>query len=353
MPQNKFTSYFCSSLFCVLFLSGCLDITSTSQVNSNGSIVRTITFTGDSSAVYAGEFPIELDSLWSRSIGKSPGKDHNFTLTASRTFQNIGEMNNVLKGTFGKTIQYRFELEKSFRWFFTVYRYRETNIPFAQYTAIPMTDFVSSVEIDWMNKIMMQKDSAKELTTRGDSLAFDSIVPRIQEWEWRNHFEAVYNAFLDGVKSLDNPSLTPLMVGVLKDSLYKRSVSSLDKNNIDTLRIIFSRVLRSSLAEKAWRANLPAIDEIKRRMTFENSVNSHKYVTNVIMPGLITGSNARKIEGTTATWEDFKDYTRYAEYTMWVESRQVNWWAVGIAVVVVLSLAILLILSMLRRRIRI
>ena len=336
-----------------LFLSGCLDITSTSRVNSNGSIVRTITFTGDSAEVYAGNFPVDLDSSWSKSITRSPEKDKIVTLTASRTFQNVEEMNSVLKGTFGKTLQYRFELDKSFRWFFTVYKYRETNIPFDQFTALPMTDFVSSAELDWMTKMMLPGDTTKELTTRGDSLAFDSIMPRIQEAESRNRFEAVYSAFLDGVRTLNNPALTPAIVGPLKDSLYKRSAKAIDKRNIDTLRIVFTNVLRNSLVEKAWQANAAGFNEIKRKIEFEQRTNSHKYVTQVIMPGIIMGTNARKIEGNTATWQDFKDYARHLEYTMWVESREVNWWGVVIAAVVVVALVALLVASMLRKRIRI
>jgi hypothetical protein len=336
-----------------LFLSGCLDITTTSRVSSNGSIVRTITFTGDSAEVYAGKFPVELDSSWNKIITKVQGERNNFTLTVSRTFQNIEEMNSVLKGTFGKTLQFRVELDKSFQWFFTVYRYRETNIPFVQCSAIPLSEFLSHAEMDWLTEMFLQRDPKKQLPTRGDSLAFESIVPRVQEWEWRNRFEAVFNAFLDGVKTLNNPSLAPTMVELLKDSLYKRSAKAIDKRNLDTLRFIFAAVLGNPLVQKAWQANTPGFDEIKRRIEFEHKTNSHKYVTSVVMPGLITGSNARKIEGNTATWEDFMDYARYFEYTMSVESRQVNWWAVIVACILVVSLMTALIISVLRRRSRV
>lgn len=333
-----------------LLLSGCLDITSTSQVNSNGSIVRTITFTGDSAEVYAGAFPFDLDSSWNKTIARSAGKDKNFTLTASRMFRTIEEMNSVLKGTFGRTLQYRFELDKSFQWFFTVYRYREINIPFDQFTAIPVTEFVSSAELDWLMKMMLPGDTTKELKTRGDSLAFESIEPRMQEGEWRNRFEAVFNAFLDGVKTLNNPLLTPAMVRPLKESLYKRSAKAIDRKNIDTLRLVFAGVLKNPLVEKAWQANASGFNEIERRIEFEQRTNSHKYVTHVVMPGIITASNARKIEGNTATWQDFKDYAHHIEYTMWVESRQVNWWAVIIAFIVVAALMTGLVISVLRRR---
>jgi hypothetical protein len=331
-----------------LLLSGCLDITTTNQVKSDGSIIRTITFTGDSAEVAAGNFPVELDSSWSRSIAKV--KKETYALTATRTFQNVEEMNGALKGTFGRTLQYRIELNKSFQWFFTVYRYRETNIPFAQYTAIPLTEFLSQEEINWLIAKLLVEDPKKEFTTRGDSLAFESIIPRVQECEWRNRFDAVFSAFLDGVRTLNNPSLTTSMVEPLKEFLYKRSTKALDKMKIDTVRFIFAGVLRNPLVDKAWQANAPSFAEIKRKLEFESKTNSHKYVTSVVMPGLITGSNARKVEGNMTTWEDFKEYAHHFEYTMWVESQQVNWWAVIIALIVVLSLTTGLVFSLLRRQ---
>ena len=51
-----------------LLLSGCLDITSTSQVNNDGSIVRTITFTGDSTEG-------KLSQLWAKWTSSKFGRD--------------------------------------------------------------------------------------------------------------------------------------------------------------------------------------------------------------------------------------------------------------------------------------
>ncbi|MCX6143289.1 MAG: hypothetical protein NTZ35_08720 [Ignavibacteriales bacterium] len=333
-------------------LSGCLDITSTSKVNSNGSIVRTIAFTGDSTDVYAGKFPLQLDSSWSKNITRSKEKDKICTLTASRTFRDAEEMNKVLGGKFSWTLQYRFVFEKSFQWFFTIYRYRETNLPFSQYESIPLTDFLSKAEIDMLVQDTLG-DRTKQLMSRGDSLAMESFIPRLQEWEWRNKFEPIFAAFLDGVKMLNYPSLTIGMAETLKDSLYRKSEKAIDKGKIDSLRIIFKTVLKNPLVDKAWQANTPAIEEVKRRFAFEHETNSHKYFTNVVMPGLITGSNASKIEGNVATWQDYKEHVHHLEYTMWVESRQVNWWAVIIALALVVTLMAVLIISVLRRRNRV
>jgi hypothetical protein len=354
METKRVSPFLMTCLIGVLSLSGCLEITSTSKVNTDGSIVRTVTFKGDSSDVCEGKFPIVLDSSWSTQITRpSPTSRKDFTLTATRTFRDVEEMNKVLAGTFGRTLEYRFSLTKSFDWFFTVYRYAETTLPYAQFTSVPMTDYLSLQEVALVTQDTLGDFDKRLPITRGDSLAMESLIPRMQEWEWRNRYEPIFSEFLVGVRNLNNPSLTPATVESAKESLYKKSEYALDKEKIDSLRIIFKTVLKTPLVDRAWDANAPGIEEVKRRFEFEKLTRSHKYFTNVVLPGLITGSNAKKIEGNTASWQDYNEFAHRFEYTMWVESRLVNWWAVSIALVFVASLMALMVISALRRRNRV
>ena len=351
MRNNKASSVTMVCCLGLLLISGCLDITTTSEVKRDGSIVRTITFMGDSSAVYSGNFPVELDSLWTKSTVKTSEKK--YTLTATRTFRNADEMNKTVQGQFGKTLQYRIALEKSFQWFFTVYRYEEVNLPFAQFTSIPMTDYLSQEEIEWFKTKILNGELKEGKKTLEDSLIAERISPRSEEWTSRNHFAPFFSTFLSGVAALNDPALTAAGVESLKDSLYRHSTKAIESNKFDTLHLIFRHVLRTAAAEKAWQARAAAFEEIERKIEFEQSIGKHNYVTSVMMPGLITGSNARKLEANKATWQEFLGLASYFEYTMWVESRQVNWWAVGIAIVVVVFLVSLLLVSVLRRRSRI
>jgi hypothetical protein len=332
----------------LLLIGGCLDITTTSEVKRDGSIVRTITFTGDSSAVYSGNFPVELDSLWTRSTVKTSEKK--YTLTATRTFGNAEEMNKTVQGQFGKTLQYRIALEKSFQWFFTVYRYEEINLPFVQFTSIPMTDYFSQEEIEWFKTKILNGELKEGKKTLEDSLIAERIGPRFEEWTSRNHFAPFFSTFLSGIAALNDPALTAAGVESLKDSLYRHSTKAIKSNKFDTLHLIFRHVLKTPVVEKVWQMSAGSFEKIERKFEFEQSIGKHKYETSVIMPGLITGSNARKIEANKATWQEFLGFASYFEYTMWVESRQVNWWAVIIALVLVVSLMAALIISVLRRR---
>ena len=330
---------------CLLGLTvfpACLEVNTTSQVNSDGSILRTITFDDDSTSIYRGNFPIPMDSTWQKSFQKLEEKK--FRLTASRLFRDVNEMNVYLKGTFGKTFQFRFEFEKSFQWFFTVYRFKEINLKYNQFDAIPLTDYVSQDEIDRQREHEIEK---KPYATKGDSLSLKAADSRFEEWAMRNIFESVFVAFLQGVRNINDPGLAPSAVERLKDTLYARSEQSIARSNIDTLRIIFGKVLRRSLVDKAWQSNADGFKEIHEKLAADFGGS---YVTSILMPGLITNSNAPTIEGNKATWRDFKDFAKYLGYTMSIESKQVNWWAVILTGLLVLSLMGLTVASVVRKR---
>lgn len=341
-PSNR---RICSWLLFLGFalFPGCLDIETTTQVNSDGSILRTTTFTDDSASVHRGHFPIPIDSTWQRTIHKVD-KDK-FTLTASKLFPSVDEMNRSLEGTFGKSLQSSFTLQRSFQWFFTSYRFTETSLKYLQYDSIPVTDFVSPSEIEAWRRHEIEKIP---FATKGDSLAIVSAGVRGEEWGARNVFEPVFAAFLDGTRELHHPGLSPSFVAAHKDTLCKSSLKSLELGNVDTLRLIFTRVLKNPLVGKAWRLRAEAFREIKARADL-NFV-SGSLVSNVAMPGLITGSNAQSIEGNKATWRDYKDYARMFGYTMWVESRQVNWWAVILTGGLIVVVLLLMTLSVRRKR---
>ncbi len=341
MKTHRSTILVILCLTALVFFPACLEIVTTSQMNSDGSVDRTITFEDDSASVYRGNFPIPLDSQWQRSIQKLDV--NKFRLTATRHFRDANEMNEALKGIYGKTLQFQFTVERSFRWFVTKYRYTETNLKYVQYDSVPLTDFVTQSEIDKWQQYEIQK---KPFATRGDSLSLMSAGPREEEWEERNVFEAVFPAFLGGVQRLQNPSLKASDVVGQKDTLFSRTKDFV-RGNLDTLPFIFARVLKNPAVHSAWKANIQEISEIKRKATLKFGGS---YVTNVVMPGLITGSNAPTIEGNKATWRDYSDYARLVGYTMWVESEQMNTWAVVLTSALVVGLAILLIASSLKRR---
>ncbi len=342
--MKSLRSIVCSvlSLLLAILFSACLEVETTSTVHPDGSIDRTITFDDDSASVYRDHYTMmPLDASWQKSIQKMEEKK--FRLTATRHFQNAEDMSGALRGTYGKTFQFQFGLERQFRWFFTNYRFTEANLKYVQVEIVPMSDYLSQYEIEGWRIHEVEK---KPYGTRGDSLAMMSAGSRFEQWEQRNAFEAIFPVFVEGAKRLNSPLLKAPDLIKLKDTLYSCS-GQYAKKNIDTLPYIFAKFLKNPLVHKAWRANIQAITEVKEKLAIDFGGS---YVTNVVMPGLITGSNAQTIEGNKATWRDFKDYAKFFGYTMWVESREVNWWAVILTAAIVLVLAILLVAASFRKR---
>ena len=340
MKNNKNAFVYAICLLGLTLFPACLEVNTTSQINTDGTILRTIVFEDDSASIYRGKFAVPLDSLWQRSIQKVDKEK--FRLTATRLFKGVDEMNTALEGTFGKTLQYHFEFVKSFQWFFTVYRFEETNLKYNQFESIPLTDYVSQYEIDGLREHEIEK---KPFASKGDSLSMSAAEERFDEWTKRNLFEAIYTVFLNSVRKVNDPRLTVQAVEEQKDTLYRRSEKNL--MNFDTLGIIFRTVFHNRSVDKAWLADSAELKEISKKM---NGDFGGSYVTSIVMPGLVTGSNAPTIEGNKATWKDFKDYAKYLGYTMWIESKQVNWWAVIATGVLVVLLAVLLAVSAMKRR---
>ena len=345
--MNKRSHLFLLGAFALgaLSVQGCLDIGITTHVNTNGTILRTVVIKGDSSGIYGDKIPLPLDSTWVRSIERTDSK--NFTLTATRLFEGTEGMNNSLKGTEGKTLGARVELQRHFQWFFTTFRYSETWPNFNPFRAIPITDYISPAELDYWIRHEMNKEP---FSSKGDSLAMEDAGKRYEKWDDENIFADYFDALLEGVRRLNDPSLPLAHVAGMKDKLFEQSEKYFRMKNMDTVAIIFGRVLKSRNVKKAIALNMEGFERLNEKRAFLEDNMTNSYLNSVVMPGLITGTNAPTLEGNKASWKEYVKFAYFEDVEMWVESRVVNWWAIIVTGVVILALVALFLVAILRRR---
>jgi hypothetical protein len=247
-------------------------------------------------------------------------------------------MNDALQGTDELTLRSRVDVQEEFLWFFTAYRYSEVYETFNPYDKIPVTDYVSPTEIDlWLRHEMYEEP----YQFKGDSLSVDDASDRFEEWYARTFFESYYTIFLKGVELLGNTSLTRDDVESHKEELflavYERSP---EPKRAHIVGKVFEEVLQTEMVWEAIDANAREFEQLDRKEGFESRVFSNDYHAHVVMPGLITDTNAPTVEGTEASWSKFMDYCYLGEYELWVESRVVNWWAILLtAALVVVGIA--------------
>jgi len=330
---------------------GCLEIETKTHVRRDESLNRTVVFSGDSAGVPGACIVLGIDSSWALETRREERK---YILTASREFATVQDMARALRGSPGKSVTITPRLESRFDWFFTIYRYSETWSRLHQINEVPLSDYVSPGEIDMFFRHELRKEP---FPTKGDSLALADAEDRYTEWDSRNWFEAYYKIFLKGVRELGDPALQVDSVERRKEVLFRALgadfsafADSKKSSDFNAMGAEFARVLKNPLALEAAAKESDAIALLARQQAFVEDFAPFGYKVRTEMPGLITNTNAPSINGNIVTWEDFEGALYITDFDMWVESRVVNWWAVGIAALLLVIVTALSIAGIVRGR---
>jgi hypothetical protein len=338
---------------CIIITTpGCLEIETTTQVRRDESLHRTVVLSGDSTGVPGARIILGIDSSW---ILETRQEDKKYILTARHEFETVEDMARALRGIPGRSVTITPRLETRFNWFFTTFRYNETWSRLHNVNEVPLSDYVSPAELD----MFMRHELGKEkFPTKGDSLALSDAEDRYNEWDSRNWFEAYYKIFLEGVRELGDSALPVDSVVSRKEDLFSTvgaqfSTFSDTKKRARDLNLMgaeFARVLQNPAALRAAERKSDAIALLANQRAFVENFAPFGYKVRTEMPGLITNTNAPAVNGNTVTWEGFEGALYITDYDMWVESRAVNWWAVGISALLLLVVAALSIAGIMRRR---
>jgi hypothetical protein len=271
-------------------------------------------------------------------------------LTAEQTFRDEEAMNVALKGEPGKSLTAVVHVDKTFQWFFTSYQYTETWKCYRMVNAVPPSQFISDEDLD----IFYRHEVEKVPVAEKDSLQMKAAERRFIDWRTKNLFEAYYIEFLKGVEMVHAAELTSQDVGKRKVDLFRAAGDSIESGEKDVKRVqrIFTTVLSSPVVAQAFRANASGFQSIVAALDFEESVWTTTGSFNVLvtMPGVITSTNARGVEGSTARWEDFISMAQIRDTDLTVTSRSVNWWTVILTGVIVVSIIAYLTVALVRRR---
>ncbi len=315
----------------MVFVQGCLDVTTTTHVNRDGSLDREIVYEGDSSSVFRREYPIDLNAGWAITTKKI--ENGKYRMTATRRFADAREMNTVIHGEKGKTLQIAGSFVKKYGLFFTTIRYSEKYYRYNVFNVLSVDNYLSRDEQAMYLRCILRKDSIR---TRGDSLSMHAADERFDEWQARNVFEAYYLIVADGLKKNGASTETLEVLRNQKENLFDKtrhefSAGENDSQRRSTIRDLFTEVLGPSVSDDVYAAKAHDFDEYFKQKACVEQIAHYPYKLRVAMPGLVTKTNARTVEGNIAKWEDFMMYCYIDDFEIWVESEYVNWWSIIIA----------------------
>ncbi|MCP4215389.1 MAG: hypothetical protein GY765_12075 [bacterium] len=349
----KKSFYVCIVIAVLLVNTACEERHTTSEISADGACTRIVEIKSDSPRIFNDAFPVPADSTWkvTKKVVAKDDKKKEHVYRAVKSFQSVAALNGEYAQMRAKKPGGRihFELEKKYVWFFTHYTYRETYLEFFPFRKIPMADFFSEQEQQIIAESLLDEEKAAK---KYSPSRLKELEKRFLEWAGRSIFEELFQIMLDTARRSGRSQLTEVLKNK-KEELYdvaftdyKMEILKLDEIPGKLGAILPSDELQG-LMEK-YKAEYSVFEE-KFRMV--DNIFGDEFSNKVIMPGLITETNAAGVSGSSVSWEFGPDEFFLSDYSMWVTSRKLNWWAVAIGgFVLILLLIIPLAAARIRRK---
>jgi hypothetical protein len=278
-----------------------------------------------------------------------------FIYTAEKSFPSVSGMNDEwsLKETGAHKVNIDVKLEKRFAWFFTYFHYREIYRDFFPFKTQPLKGYFTPEELKIIKLSLGDEDEKAEKMCPEDTLK--KIEKKFEQWVARSIFDEFYNLFLEGAKQLKSPDLTKEHIASRKEALFAACLE-LELFESDSPAKLLKKcegILQTTDVWKVREINKKGFSLFEEKYRAIDSLIGDEYTNKLIMPGLVTDTNAGTVEGGTVTWTFAPDDFFITDYEMWVTSRRVNWWVVGIAAALLLLVLAALITGAVTRRKRI
>ncbi|MCK5059264.1 MAG: hypothetical protein KAT34_21625 [Candidatus Aminicenantes bacterium] len=355
----------------LLLTMGCEETTVTTKIARNGSCQRTIVVKSDKSDLSKDAFPISLDDSWvfsktkeeapentpeemeAKKEGKIKVPENNYIYTAQKSFDRVEDLDKEFfdnpKGA--PKVKRSVKLEKSFRWFYTFLTYREVCWKINPFTRIPMEEYFSEEEMKVVTLSLFKEDEAEKVYAKEK---LEKIEEKFDDWMIRNVFEETYFALDQAAGKVQVPDLTPEILNSKKEALlsaFKKNIEIFDNLSVDMVFKTCEQVYPAEAVARLREQGKEAFQQLEAKIAKWEEIDIFSgFYNTVIMPGLIVSTNAKTITGNKVTWDADIDKFLLLDFEMWVESRIVNWWAVGIAALLLILIITALVIGTLRRR---
>jgi hypothetical protein len=316
-----------------LIMPGCLDIWITTQVNSDGSLVKTLAFQGDSAEIAEVRFACLKEEGWKQEWSK-PEKDKH-KLQISKEFKSVKELNESMNpaDTTRLVIRTNSVLHRKFRWFFTRYVYEETVLQANPFRRLDYHKFLSDDEL----RLIGLQEESREADPEYDSLKYKETEKRFEDFLLRSMYEDFHQTLLSVLNDDHSLKLTAEEVNSRKEEIFHFLVDSVKGDSPEEILTGIGKKLNTTDIELIKNNHLNRFDGFRQRMEFFNVTNDDNYKFATRLPGILLETNSTKIEGAQAGWDlSYYDFF-FRDYRMTAESRMVNSWAFIVAGMVVLA----------------
>ena len=198
-------------LVTMLIISGCREITVTTEVNKDGTFTRTIRITGDSASVFKHDLPYPIDGTWIKNVIKDTTDQGDYILTYTKTYRNSDQLNTEINQdtSWRKQLERKVTINKSFGIFYSYITFCETYKAIKPFVRLNYPNYLTQEDMLYLsgNRIpITANDSVKEkqVTDKFENLLIEAIANEI------------IITLEEGIRILNTPELNPENVQVYR-----------------------------------------------------------------------------------------------------------------------------------------
>lgn len=315
-------------LLMVLITAVCKrEITVETVINPDGSLVRSISTENDTTEVPETTYPfppaddwrinmnkqVKIDTIFHESKIDTIKPDTSYIITATKIYASVTELNQDINiETDSIWINSMVQWEKSFRWFYSFYSYKETIESIFPFKTIPLEEKFTEQEIAW---IKAGNDTA-------------DIDDRLDEWIMQSIFTEFFQAFQSCMREKPQYPRSGIAREAKRDSLYRRVMQY---EFLDDAKDSFSEYFIKQVND-IYGVPVPDLKpilaplEIKLDRFFATAVSGthEEYIFRVQIPGQIYDANADQLKNGYAQWTFTNGRLIPCNMVIWVKSRSLN-----------------------------
>lgn len=330
---------------CVLSIMACDNpMTFRTKVNEDGSLDKSITLEeADGWLSNNNIFGISEKSAWAikKELKETPTEKRDkekYRIEFTKHFTSSDEMNKELDNSTDSLFHVHSQFEKKFRWFYTYIRYSETIRPINRFKMVSPQDFFNREDSLFIQRLPAEGQPI----SKADSLYLQMLNEKITgRFANMAIFREVYNNLTEVIvrNSLDKKWLDSL--SKKEEAIYK--MIEQDQGGFEKIAGKVFETLHIPLPQQKVNEDFQELSQdLKRRTDFMSFARDGKYLNIFEMPWSVVSSNADSIAGNNLYWRPLVNKFVFMDYEMYAESRQMNWWAMAISVVIVGATLVLL-----------
>jgi len=329
-----------------LLMVACLEIETTSKVNPDGSIERTVQLKGPADDIETSSFNLPRHDLTLWQITRDSLEEDKFRYKASRTFESVDDLNQSLKldaADPGIQIEAKLEIDEGF--FFRRYFYQENIWADLPGPDLPMEAYVSQSELKKLQ--VSETDSGEGLV---DSVEIARIEDRLDDYLQNVIFEDFVAVLREGGRRSGNLEIVDMLIKENADSLSEALELTNFYNENLVWKSILGEYMPASVVDEIQAANAEGLADFYQRWQFFEEVALDDYHLSVELPGVIRETSALDVRGNRLSWDPEPIWVFFGGISIEAESSVIKPWSLVITGLLLLLTLVLTIVSFFRQR---